>query len=256
VSASVVKIIRRAIVVRGRLGSYNAKLIVFYKVPAKGSVKTRLAQSVGDDGACKLYRAMILDLLENLRDIHNHVLLFEAKAEEAYAAPMMETEKFETLPQRGSDLGERMFNALSTAFDGGAELALLIGTDIPQINAGLVKRYLKMLSNRDIVLGPSSDGGYYLIGFKRGSIMKSLFEDVEWSSASVFDVTLKRARNAGLRVGTGPALRDIDLWEDLQWLFKQQKMKKRMPRVYDAFMHCDAGLLPNGCGSGENEQNN
>jgi rSAM/selenodomain-associated transferase 1 len=117
--------------------------------------------------------------------------------------------------QQGEDLGRRMAGAFREVFAGGASQALLVGSDIPGIDSPLVERYFRRLGSHSMVLGPSHDGGYYLIGFRRESFRPEIFEDIPWSTDAVSRLTLQAAGRLGLSCDTGPVLRDVDTLEDL-----------------------------------------
>jgi rSAM/selenodomain-associated transferase 1 len=116
--------------------------------------------------------------------------------------------------QAGADLGERMLAAFRAVFDDGIDRAVLVGTDCPALSATHLERALRMLRRKDIVLGPSVDGGYYLVGASR--VHPALFKDVPWSTDAVFQQTMTIIRRQGLRCALLPVLRDVDKEEDLE----------------------------------------
>jgi hypothetical protein len=125
------------------------------------------------------------------------------------------------LPQQGKDLGERMASAFQAAWTQGVQRAVLIGSDCPGLTPALIVQALAELDRHDLVLGPASDGGYYLIGLRRGvtpEALTSLFRDVPWGDATVCRVTLARAAAAKLTITTLQELNDIDRPEDLHHL--------------------------------------
>ena len=120
-------------------------------------------------------------------------------------------------PQSGGDLGARMAAAIADAISGGAERVVVIGTDCPDVTPDVVAAAFTRLGAADVVLGPASDGGYYLIGMSRPH--RVLFEGVPWSSATTLRATLARARAGGLSVALLDERRDIDTAEDWRaWL--------------------------------------
>ena len=116
------------------------------------------------------------------------------------------------MPQVAGDLGHRMRCALDAALEVASE-ACVVGTDVPDLTAGLVEEAFEGLSNADLVIGPAEDGGYYLLALKRP--IPELFEGVPWSTAEVLSRTLAAARRLGLEARTLETLRDVDTLDDL-----------------------------------------
>ncbi len=120
--------------------------------------------------------------------------------------------------QAEGDLGQRMRSAFEHSIEAGAEKVVLIGTDIPDITADLLQQAFFSLLTRDVVIGPSRDGGYYLIGMVANQALQLyplLFEETHWSTGELFAATLSRLEKAGYEVAVLPTLRDIDLPADL-----------------------------------------
>jgi len=120
-------------------------------------------------------------------------------------------------PQGSGSLGDRMALAFASAFEERIDQAVLIGTDIPGITATTVESAYEDLDDADVVLGPSSDGGYYLIGLHRQAFAagRKLFEGIQWGAATVLDETLKLATVMGLQTRLLEELADVDFPEDL-----------------------------------------
>jgi rSAM/selenodomain-associated transferase 1 len=120
-------------------------------------------------------------------------------------------------PQSDGDLGERMAIAVADAFSAGARRVVVIGTDCPDVTAGVVEEAFTRLDAADVVLGPAGDGGYYLIGMSR--LHRELFEGIPWSSSDTLRATLEQARARGLSVALLEERRDIDTAADWRaWL--------------------------------------
>jgi rSAM/selenodomain-associated transferase 1 len=119
------------------------------------------------------------------------------------------------LPQRGTDLGERLHHAFVDLLQGETEAALVVGSDLPTLPPRYVEMGIETLEQRPghLVLGPSPDGGYYLIGLTRPE--PRLFEDIPWGTSGVFERTLERARALALRVELLPEWYDVDSVGDL-----------------------------------------
>lgn len=191
-------------------------LIIFARAPVPGKVKTRLARDVGEQVATELYGAMLDDVLEMaalLDDVR--LLVFWADGSYPHFPGIPRLEMFE---QSGEDLGQRMANAFRTAFEEGIDACCIIGSDLPDLPLEYVRKAFRMLEeNRiDAVFGPSSDGGYYLLGMRR--LWPELFENVPWSTSLVLETSLKHARASELTVDLLPVWHDIDTIDDLKQL--------------------------------------
>jgi rSAM/selenodomain-associated transferase 1 len=126
--------------------------------------------------------------------------------------------------QVGDDLGLRMAHAFQTALESSYQSAIIMGTDIPGITAPLITMAYKSLQDHDMVLGPTVDGGYYLIGLRAPA--PELFENISWSTDSVFSLTEEKAKAIGLSLKILPRLRDLDTVEDLQVFIQDSKDRK------------------------------
>ena len=125
-------------------------------------------------------------------------------------------EKF--MVQTGSDVGERMDNAIRYLLENGAKKAVITGADIPDLTGRIVMQAFEMLDHEDVVVGPAKDGGYYLIGMK--SPMPGLFRNIPWSTGEVFSETVRAIKHSGKSYGVLPVLSDLDTIEDLDNVYK------------------------------------
>lgn len=191
-------------------------LIVFTRYPEAGKTKTRLIPELGADGAADLSLELIGQVMRTVSSVSEREsmdvsVLFTGCDEDRarHLAPGPYTYR----EQVGADLGARMNAALAAAFDDGYDLAVIVGSDCPELSESIVFTAFQKLADADVVLGPAADGGYYLIGLRAPRPV--LFEGVEWGSGSVFDSTVGIAGEHGLSVATLPMLRDVDRPEDL-----------------------------------------
>ncbi|UCF99174.1 MAG: TIGR04282 family arsenosugar biosynthesis glycosyltransferase [Spirochaetaceae bacterium] len=204
-----------------KVPSRTDRIILFLKAFRAGRVKTRLASRLGDRGALEVYTAMVADLLAKLQPLRDIVVPYFDAVSKSGDSPSSVASLLSQgwlKIQRGGDLGERMVNALQDVFSEGAERAVLIGSDIPEIDSDLLERYLDILREYPMAIGPAADGGYYLIGFQRKHVHPLLFDGIEWSTEQVFEQTLQRARSLELPCFIGEELRDVDTIEDLESL--------------------------------------
>ena len=195
-------------------------MIVFLKVPQKTSVKTRLAKSLGQEAATNLYIHFVTDILETLkRSRHTFIICYYPPDAQPEAADWLGHAQT-LLPQRGDNLGLRMSNAFVTLFSKGFQKVLLMGTDFPDLPTEIIDTAFHSLTANDAVIGPSVDGGYYLIGFRTATFLPAVFDDMPWATEDVFTKTMKVFSKKGLKVHVLPQWRDIDTYEDLEFFIK------------------------------------
>jgi rSAM/selenodomain-associated transferase 1 len=186
-------------------------LIIFTKNPEKGKVKTRLASFVGEDVALLVYQNLLLNTLQNVTDLAFDKCV--AYSDYINRHDIWDNKRFMKCIQSGDDLGERMHNAFTLAFNKKYEQICLIGSDIPKLTSTIIEQAFQHLYDHDLVIGPAVDGGYYLIGMKHPH--PELFEGIPWSTNQVFHKTLNIAKKQQLRFATLPTLYDIDKFEDI-----------------------------------------
>ncbi len=209
----------------------STALIVFAKAPIPGEVKTRLCPPLDPDEAASLHGTLVLDAVERAKGLAG-VSLYVAGAPDL-AHPFFKVLEgrygAKLLPQRGPDLGARMRQAMQDAFEQGAQDVILTGTDLPTLPRAQLAQALTLIKNQDIVLGPTTDGGYYLIGLRK--MVPALFEGIAWSTPSVFAETKNKIEQAGLSLGLLPECRDLDTLDDLKAFIalcgKDRAMTKR-----------------------------
>jgi len=191
-------------------------LMAFLKAPRPGTVKTRLGQELGFAEATEVYR----DLAEQqLRRIPGEFRTEIHYAPRGAAAEMKQWlgRGYHYRAQSGGDLGERMSKAFARGFQRGYRRILAIGSDCPELDAACLRRAGELLGQTDVVLGPATDGGYYLIGLRRPE--PRLFEAVDWGTPTVFATTQARLLERGLSCALLEEKEDID---DLAGLWRHQ----------------------------------
>jgi rSAM/selenodomain-associated transferase 1 len=186
---------------------------IFGKQPVPGRVKTRLAAGLGDEAAATVHEAMLFDTLGTwssgaiLTPGGRRVLVYAP----ADAGPWFDAcvpEAFALQPQAEGNLGTRMREFFAGEFEDGASRVVVIGSDSPTLDPTLVITAFLCLDGRDVVLGPSTDGGYYLVG-ARGSV-PPIFEGIAWGGPSVLNQTIDRLRDTGLSLAVLPPWYDVD----------------------------------------------
>jgi rSAM/selenodomain-associated transferase 1 len=203
--------------------SGNAMVLLFIKAPVRGRVKSRLAAAIGDDAALQLYRHFILDVIGMLTRTAApfRICCYPPEAMESVAHWL--GPRYRYLPQEGNDLGDRMNRAFERIFSEGFDRAVLIGSDIPDLKESVIAEAFDALDRCDAVLGPASDGGYYLVGFNRNAFLPDLFRGFAWSTPEVFQNSMTILRKALLRVHLLPVWSDVDTVEDLNKLIARNE---------------------------------
>jgi len=183
----------------------RAELVVFAKAPRLGQVKTRLAADIGAEAALDFYRRCLTALIQELGSPGRDWRLRIAVTPDDALGDSIWSGAAERCPQGEGDLGERMLRYLTGARPEAP--VLIVGSDLPDLTAGHIERALHALANHDLVIGPSPDGGYWLIGAGR-SPPAILFETVRWSTPHALEDTLRNA--TGMTVALADTLADID----------------------------------------------
>lgn len=190
------------------------------RYPQLGCVKTRLAATIGDGEALRVYLELLARATKVVCDLDKNrfvrtVLVTPPEFLEQFANQYPGLDHY--LVQAEGDLGARMAHALNTMLDSpGIRKAILIGTDIPELSCEIIDEASAALENHDCVFGPTVDGGYYLIGMRR--VHKRLFRGLAWGTAAVLRKSLEIADAEDLTVNLLTKLRDLDNSEDLKHL--------------------------------------
>lgn len=186
-------------------------LHIFIKNPVLGQVKTRLAATVGAEKALEVYHFLLGKTRKVSLSTNARRWLWYSGIPSA--SDGWEEADFVKKQQVEGDLGARMSAALGAAFQEGAEKAILIGSDCPSLRAELLEHAFSALDQSEVVLGPTYDGGYYLIGMRQW--LPQLFEGIAWSTETVLSATLQRLETIGATYSLLERLRDID--EEADW---------------------------------------
>lgn len=222
-----------------KMGSDGKKktraLVVVAKAPLEGLVKTRLCPYLSPAEAAGLYECLLNDIVAKMErhPASDFWLAFAPDGEDYFRQNYPETR---LLAQRGKDLGERLHHIFVDLFRMGYEEIIVADSDSPTVPPSSIEQAFEQLSeaNCDVSLGPSTDGGYYLIGLKHPT--EGLLHDIPWSTEGVLGRTLKKAGELGLKVALLSPAYDIDIEEDLQRLWKDfltsRELQERAPRTY------------------------
>lgn len=189
---------------------------IFAKYWEPGQVKTRLAASIGQAEAAKLYRAFVETLLDRFGQAPYRRVLAYWPSERARQFEEVAGDRWHLEAQSAGNLGQRMTDYFANAAAAGATRTVLIGSDSPTLPLEIFEVAFRALESVDVVLGPSEDGGYYLVGVSRS--VTSIFDGVEWSSSRVFEQTVKNISQSKLTWSALPTFYDIDDLSDLERL--------------------------------------
>ncbi|NND06924.1 MAG: glycosyltransferase [Saprospiraceae bacterium] len=181
-------------------------IIVFLRVPESGKVKTRLASTMGKDKALSIYKQLTTMTLDVVRQTDAGILLFYFPDVPA-AVPAFG----QAFRQQGTNLGEKISNAFDQALTSHQQV-LIIGTDCPYLTVDQIDRAFNALDTADVVVGPASDGGYYLLGLNAPA--PAMFRDIDWSTDKVLTQTLAKSQLLGFNHHLLEELSDIDYEED------------------------------------------
>jgi rSAM/selenodomain-associated transferase 1 len=194
-------------------------LIVFTRYPEAGKSKTRLIPALGSQGAANLQRQMTQKAIAQARELQTrHQILLEVHFHGG-SGPLMQDWLGNDLvyhPQVEGDLGVKMASAFQQAFSQKKSGVVIIGSDCPDLDTDLLLQSFRSLRQHDLVLGPATDGGYYLIGLSR--FIPEIFNGISWSTAAVLRQTVEVAKSMELAIAYLPTLTDIDRPEDLDRL--------------------------------------
>ena len=189
-------------------------LLIFVKNKVKGKVKTRLAQTLGNDKALEVYN----DLLKYTYNVTKNLPLKKVVYYNDWIAQedIFHSEYFDKALQAKGELGVKMKDAFELAFKNNAENVIIIGSDCPELTNEIILEAFEALKSHDVVIGPALDGGYYLLGM--ASFLPYLFENKKWSTSTVYEDSKADIKKHHLSLYELPALSDIDTEEDYHLL--------------------------------------
>ena len=190
------------------------RVLCFLKAPRTGYVKTRLARSIGSEPALQVYQSLVERQLSKFSS-NDYFEIHYAPEDALEEMRNWLGDEYMFYPQCEGGLGVRLERAVVSAFKRGAASVICIGGDCPKLNRGHLEQAAAALQNNyDIVLGPSEDGGYYLVGLNGPHI--ELFQDIPWSTRNTLEASLKKSSALNLRVKLLETLYDVDEIADLK----------------------------------------
>ncbi len=217
--------------------SDRVALAVMARAPSDARGKKRLLKSLGVDDGTDLRCAILLDTLDIAQSVPGveRLLVFAPESGGAEIAQLAGG-KFRVLPQRGDDLGERLEHAFADIFALGCSAVTIIGSDLPTLPAEHVEQGIAVLRREGdpLVLGPSMDGGYYLVGLRTNH--PEIFHGIPWSTPDVLAATLSAAEVHRLSVTLIPSWYDIDSVDDLRRVLEPSAERALRPRRTHAWL--------------------
>ncbi len=196
--------------------SESKALIVLAKNLVYGKVKTRLAATIGDSAAFAVYEK----LLTHTQKVTSHLPCDKFLFNSDFIDDENPWEAYIKTIQTGQSIGERMKNAFEQIFEKSYKQVVIIGTDCPELTADAILIAFEKLNNYDVVIGPASDGGYYLMGLKK--LYPDLFQNISWSTSAVLSTTVTICKNLSLKYILLKELHDVDEEKDLKYLDEKQ----------------------------------
>jgi uncharacterized protein len=197
------------------MATLENRLLVFTRYPEPGKTKTRLIPAIGEKAAADLQRRLTCRTLDCAKELQKEAQVevwFEGGNQLRMRA--MFGGEFVYREQPAGDLGRRMYEAFAASLPDSASRAVVVGADCPGVSADILKRAFDALLRSDVVLGPATDGGYYLIGLRRPE--RRLFEGIDWGTSQVRQKTMNIAHSLGLTVLLLDELTDVDRPTDLE----------------------------------------
>ena len=189
----------------------STALVIFVRNPVLGQVKTRLAKDIGNERALAIYLQLLQHTLEITRDLSFRKFIYYADEVSDY--DLWSVPGYTKRKQNGNDLGERMLNSFKELFEQGFTRIVIIGSDCLQLQTEHLQEAVALLESNSAVIGPASDGGYYLLGLTK--LYPDLFVNKPWSTDQVFAKKIDDFNNQGISFALLEELSDIDDITDL-----------------------------------------
>ncbi len=207
------------------LKNKEAALIVFAKIPKPNRVKTRLTTLLSPEDAAALYEAFLLDALDVYSTLGVDVRLYYSNPVAAIPRRLSPPEAA-LFEQVGDGLGARMANAFAETFVAGYQRAVIIGTDHPTLPDAFIQQAFSLLeAPRNITIGPSDDGGYYLLGMNE--FYPDIFKNMTYSHEHVFEDTIARVGELDAAINILPMWFDVDTPDSLKQLIQDLKTSQQ-----------------------------
>lgn len=196
-------------------------IIIFTRVPIPGQTKTRLEGFLTKNQCAEIHKNFLKDIKNTCEKTNKDIFIFYTPEDKDNILLDIFGYKHKYIKQEGNDLGEKMYNAIDYVLNKEYNSCILIGTDIPYIKEEDINKTFEILKDKDIVLGPTKDKGYYLVGMKNST--KSIFENIEYGHGNVLDNTIESIKKCNLTYDLTNTNVDIDEKEDLLYFYNEIK---------------------------------
>ncbi len=207
-------------------------LIIFTRIPVPGETKTRLMPYLAPEQCAKLHACILKDIAAMCRKAEADIYICHTPEHKSGILRRIFGECAGYFAQEGEGLGQRMYRAIEQVLAIGYSSCVLIGTDVPQVQHRDIYRAFDILERKDIVFGPTADGGYYLVGMKKAR--KEVFEKQTYGHGSVLDNALRSLEDRKLSVGLGKEHHDIDTREDIEYFRDRMRSDKSLQKTETA----------------------
>ena len=213
---------------------FKKTVLCFCKYPDPGAVKLRLASSLGKELAAVIYKGLLEHIVQTIcAGGHECALYCYPDTQHAFFRYCRNKYHISLYKQEGSDLGTRMFNAINTHLND-ARHVVLVGSDCPELESSYISKAFRLLeAGNDIVLGPTNDGGYALVGVKK--VNKSVFSDISWSTSKVLQQTQGKIKDLHWKSAYMPPVRDIDTFSDYRYFLEHKHYNRLFSAISNSF---------------------
>lgn len=210
-------------------------IIIMAKVPLAGTVKTRLQKSLSDAQCAEFAECLLDDAVHRAETFESKLIIAYSPPERGAYFQRFSDKNIILIPQKGDDLGARMFHAFEFAFQQNSDAVVMIGTDSPTFPFDYIEQAFEHLElETDAVLGKTADGGFYLIGLRKPDAR--IFESVAWSSPKTFEQVFRNMHRLEWHLREVPSWYDVDTPEDLEKLKTElrhnQNAQRRAPKTF------------------------
>jgi len=217
----------------------KTKILILTKFPEAGKVKSRLAKEIGNHKAAEIYRTVLLNNWQQAKETDHEISIEFSPPDSKDKFHKMFGSNAKLNPQVGSDIGWKMANAFTNCFQQQFDAAILIGGDAPNISTQLFNEALTSLQDHDIVLGPTHDGGYFLIGFKWDSFDTKYFQNINWSTPKVFEQTSDIIRKSNNKLYLIEKRIDLDTFHDVKEFLRSNKERSGVSGKILEILECE-----------------
>jgi rSAM/selenodomain-associated transferase 1 len=197
-------------------------IFIMAKYPSAGKVKTRLGETLGHETVAHLYQCFLKDTIEKVNHLGTPFFIYYTSDDKKEDFEQLIGNNFNYVPQKGDDLGKRIYQGFKISFKMGFTSAIALASDIPDLPTLILEEALQKLKEYDSVIGPSLDGGYYLIGLRSDALSQNLFQGITWSSETVFNETMEKIEERKISYHPLVSWGDVDLIDDLERLLSSR----------------------------------